>query len=193
MFFVLSGFLITTILLNTRESPQYFSSFYMRRVLRIFPLYFAAIFAFFHILLPLMHRAGQMLDVSSAPELWYWLYASNWRQGLGAAPIWHLSHFWSLAIEEQFYLVWPAVVYLLSARQLRNACGVLIAGGLGLRGWFAIHGASAEFLHSITFLRLDTLAFGALVALLRHEQDQVPQSKGAAQVRGSGLGHRGPR
>src|ERR1035441_9132865 len=74
LFFVLSGFLITGILLDTRRATNYFSSFYARRILRIFPLYFLSVFVYFHVALPTAHRYGAWLSSSNAPAIWYWCY-----------------------------------------------------------------------------------------------------------------------
>ncbi len=127
LFFVLSGYLITSILLSTKESPEYFKSFYGRRAVRIFPLYFVSLILFYHVQLPLMHRAGEWQNITNAGEIWNWLQLQNWRAiylGHGTGPI---MHFWSLAVEEQFYLVWPLVVWKCSKRSLPVVCVVLIA------------------------------------------------------------------
>jgi peptidoglycan/LPS O-acetylase OafA/YrhL len=102
LFFVLSGFLITRILLAARGSPGYFTNFYARRVLRIFPLYYATLLMVF-VVLP-------WLGVTAAPEpaashqAWLWTYTSNLlvarlRSFVFLTPAANLNHFWSLAIE----------------------------------------------------------------------------------------------
>ena len=165
LFFVLSGFLITSILLNAKESPSYFSAFYARRVLRIFPLYFTVLIAYFWVLLPIAHHFGRAESYTGAGQWWYWLYLQNWWNGAGHDILW-LSHFWSLAIEEQFYLVWPLVVLLLSRRALVY-CGVMtFAGCLLLRVIFVRHHALPELIHRATIFRIDTLAVGGVLAVL---------------------------
>ncbi len=114
LFFVLSGFLITGILSNSKGTPGYFRNFYWRRALRIFPPYYAFLFVF-GVLYPLArHRP---LD---APW-WHWTYLTNVAIAAGL-PVNSCSHFWSLAIEEQFYLLWPLLIYMLSRKAAMNAC-----------------------------------------------------------------------
>lgn len=165
LFFVLSGFLITGILVETREAENYFSSFYARRVLRILPLYLVVVFLCFRVAAPLARRAGVDLDPGGTLEPWYWLHASNWRSAFGpdVAP---LSHFWSLSIEEQFYLVWPMIVLWIPPRRLGVACAGLAAASCGLRCFAAFHGAPPEALHRLTVFRLDALALGGVVACI---------------------------
>jgi peptidoglycan/LPS O-acetylase OafA/YrhL len=163
LFFVLSGFLITGILIETREAENYFASFYARRVLRILPLYLLAVFLFFRVGAPLARMRGVELDPDGGLETWYWLHASNWRSAFGH-DVRPLSHFWSLSIEEQFYLVWPILVLWISPRRLGAACGILAAVSCAGRCYAAFHGAPPEALHRLTVFRLDALALGGLVA-----------------------------
>ncbi|HEX6051682.1 MAG TPA: acyltransferase, partial [Gemmatimonadaceae bacterium] len=129
LFFVLSGFLITGILLDTRGGPKYFRHFYVRRTLRIFPLYYAILVGVF-VITPLVAatRDRRWFTDIVDQQGWFWTYTSN--VFLAVTGRWEqtgiLGHFWSLAVEEQFYLIWPAVVLLLSPRQLRTACGVIL-------------------------------------------------------------------
>jgi peptidoglycan/LPS O-acetylase OafA/YrhL len=110
LFFILSGFLITQSLFKIEHYSGFgfLASFYGRRVLRIFPLYYAVLFAFFW-LLPFLSSKGASLTSELVPvQNTYWLYVSNWQiilHGLNQQPV--LFHFWSLAVEEQFYLLWP--------------------------------------------------------------------------------------
>lgn len=122
LFLVLSGFLITGILLESKGSPSYFRRFYLRRVLRIFPVYYVA-------LLVCLGLLGSVL-IPESLRLWnvyltYGLHLSNWLS-LGGLEIPALNHFWSLALEEQFYLCWPLAVLLLSRKGLGWACLALI-------------------------------------------------------------------
>ncbi len=165
LFFVLSGFLITGILIETRRADNYFSSFYARRVLRIVPLYLLAVFLCFRVALPLARSRGYDLDPGGALEPWYWLHASNWKSAFGA-DVRPLSHFWSLSIEEQFYLVWPAFVLWVPPKRLGAACALLAAAACGLRWFAAAHGAPPEALHRLTIFRIDSLALGGFVAVL---------------------------
>lgn len=147
LFFVLSGFLITRILLDTKDTPHFFRNFFVRRALRIYPLYYALLA--FVVFSGLVHQHGV--------RWWpYILYLSNIIYGAGTEPS-PLAPAWSLAVEEQFYLVWPFVVSVLSRRGLARLCVIIIVGAVGLRltGVLQFHN---------TLLQLDSLAAGALVA-----------------------------
>jgi peptidoglycan/LPS O-acetylase OafA/YrhL len=167
LFFVLSGFLITGILLRQRGSSNYFRAFYARRVLRIFPLYYAFL-ALFLIVFPWLtvQSEGFWSPDADRSSIWYWLYLSNIHVSLtGKYHHYFLGVTWTLAIEEQFYLIWPLVVYLCPPRRLAWVCASLVLGALLFRG-FAVHaGASGPFLHTFTLCRMDTLAMGALLAI----------------------------
>ena len=161
LFFVLSGFLITGILLDTKESPHYFRSFYIRRVLRIFPLYYLTLAVAF-VVLPHIVDLGEWGACARQVQIWYWTYLINWA---GRDAVLGFQHFWSLAIEEQFYLVWPFVILALPTDRLMRLCGVLVASALVARlvmvGWRAPAGQVYEF----TFTRWDALACGAAIAI----------------------------
>jgi len=163
LFFVLSGFLITGILVETRRSSNYFSSFYARRMLRIFPLYLVFIFGYFEIALPLARYFGHEQH-SNYAQMWYWLHLSNWRSAfiLDLGP---LSHLWSLSIEEQFYLIWPMVVLLVRPSWLVYVCCAMILTPLGLRLAFLNNVYGWELLHRLTPFRIDSLAVGCVIAL----------------------------
>jgi peptidoglycan/LPS O-acetylase OafA/YrhL len=165
LFFVLSGFLITGILVETRRSGNYFSSFYARRMLRIFPLYLVFIFACFEIALPLAHHFGYGEHSNNSLQMWYWLHLSNWRSAFGQ-DVGPLSHLWSLSIEEQFYLIWPMVVLLVRPSRLGYVCLALMVIPLSLRLAFVNSGFGWELLHRLTPFRIDSLAVGCLIALL---------------------------
>src|SRR5215468_10493962 len=108
LFFVLSGFLITGILYDARNQPHYFRNFYMRRLLRIFPLYYGVLALVFFVapLIPLLR--GPTLDYLADRQAWAWLYAVNiYIARHGDWVFAYLDHFWSLAIEEHFYVFWP--------------------------------------------------------------------------------------
>ena len=165
LFFVLSGFLITRILIETRASPNYFSAFYARRALRILPLYLVAVFLAFRVGLPLAERVGIPPDPGARLEPWFWLHVSNWKSAFGE-DFKPLSHFWSLAIEEQFYAVWPLLVLLVPPRRLPIACGAVALSSAGARIAAGVAGAPPEALHRLTIFRLDALAIGGLAASL---------------------------
>ena len=170
LFFVLSGFLITGILCDSRESPHYFRIFYGRRTVRIFPLYYAALTIFF-LLGPLVmahiYRPA-LADMQSGTtvKLFAWTYLLNWYEGFkGWNAVAHpLQHFWSLSVEEQFYLIWPFLVLKLTRRRLMSVCVSLMAVALALRALlYGLHFPFAAY--TWTICRADSLAMGASVAL----------------------------
>lgn len=122
IFFVLSGFLITTILLEARSTENFYKVFYARRFLRIAPLYYGVLF------LALLLEPGLHLFRRHEGQIWYWLNLSNLPTAFNPYRLGFLLHFWSLAIEEQFYLVWPTIVRHLRIRGLAWVCGAVIAG-----------------------------------------------------------------
>ncbi|HEX5269285.1 MAG TPA: acyltransferase, partial [Gemmataceae bacterium] len=171
LFFVLSGFLITGVLLDAKGSPGFFRTFYARRTLRIFPLYYGVLIATF-LVYPLLDSPPSEAYRSLADRQgWLWLYAANWHDGLTGEiryvlPPWHLDHFWSLAVEEQFYLFWPLAVFLLSRRWLVALCGAGLFGALALRATLTAQGASYLAAYTLTPCRLDGLAVGSFLAIL---------------------------
>ena len=170
LFFVLSGFLITGLLVDAKGGPHYYRNFYVRRTLRIFPLYYAFLFFTLRVapwLWPDTELAAMAREsMAGRSEAWYWLYGSNILfakdQNFGHP---NLAVTWSLAIEEQFYLVWPLVVALTSRRALKWTCGGLIVSALGLRTALVLQDAHGILPYVLPFCRMDALAAGALVAL----------------------------
>jgi peptidoglycan/LPS O-acetylase OafA/YrhL len=172
LFFVLSGFLITGILYDARKDPHYFRNFYMRRLLRIFPLYYAVLALVFFVapLIPLLH--GATLDHLVERQAWAWLYAVNIRVAMdGEWSLSYINHFWSLAVEEHFYFFWPLVVFLL-ARRPRALIAVSLAVSLcamlaGVTG--SLMGLSWWVTGTLTPFRLDGLALGAFLAVIARQ------------------------
>lgn len=181
LFFVLSGFLITGILLDTREEPHSLRNFYVRRVLRIFPLYYAVLFVAF-VLLPLFGTVPEHVAADRPHQWWLWAYLSNWVEPAGVANK-TFPHFWSLAVEEQFYLLWP---FLLKPRDakgvVRLALAVAVAALVIRIGMWAA-GASAEALYTFSVCRMDALALGAAAAAAL----RVPAWRAWVLVRGGQL------
>jgi peptidoglycan/LPS O-acetylase OafA/YrhL len=168
IFFVLSGFLITGILLDSKGQAHYFRNFYARRVLRIFPLYYAVLFLLL-IYSAYFYWTSSFLPIALKSQLWLWLYAANipmMTSGTGFhCDHFTFSHFWSLAIEEQFYLVWPIVVLRCSRRQLwRVTLGVFIATFFVRVLLYPVIGAGGVY--RFTLCRVDGLALGAFLALI---------------------------
>ena len=164
LFFVLSGFLITGVLLESRHSPGYFKNFYARRILRLFPVYYGYLLVAAFVFPALHHLVQVKIPDYPGPWWWYATYLSNWKAGQGAGDA-LLGHFWSLAVEEQFYLFWPVAVYFLNRRRLGWFCVAIAAGAFLLRCHYSMLGAQANLSYRLTPMRLDTLALGALMAI----------------------------
>lgn len=174
VFFALSGFLITGILLRSKGQPHYFRNFYARRVLRIFPLYYAVVFFSLIVLPHLTHSVDAKTAVIERDSIWYWLHLSNFaiaRRGAFVHGILDVS--WSLSIEEQFYLVWPLLVRFTSERRLYAIAASLVVVSWGSRIGLTLHGASPVAIYALTWCRLDALAIGAATALLVRRHSAV--------------------
>ncbi|MFP2906224.1 acyltransferase family protein [Pyxidicoccus sp. 3LFB2] len=179
LFFVLSGFLITGILWEAKGQPYYFRNFYMRRFLRIFPLYYLALAVSFLVLPALAGRLHLDDRITTEGATWYLLYLSNFYQLWGDTTHPILGVVWSLAIEEQFYIVWPFLIAAVSYRGAIRLCLATIALALLTRVGLTVSGASLESTYVVTFARVDSLAMGALLSLaLRH-----PEGRGLAAFR----------
>jgi peptidoglycan/LPS O-acetylase OafA/YrhL len=182
LFFVLSGFLITGILYDTRNRAHRFRIFYARRTLRIFPLYYLVL------LLPVL--LYPIVHWRLHPGLWLWpVYLGNYVRfvwpadyRLNSSPYevvgslrfpwlsYNLDHLWSLCVEERFYLVWPLLVFLLRKRTiLRNLCLAVVVVTQLLRfaalRLFSPSLIQLQLLYHVTPLRADSLLLGGWVAL----------------------------
>lgn len=169
LFFVISGFLITGILDDAKGKDGYLVNFIGRRALRIFPLYYAVLaIAFF--LFPLL---GSTIFAPQAPQqAWLWLYGTNLYQTLqGSWCLGPFDHFWSLAVEEHFYLIWPFVVgFFCRATNIRICIGIIVAAVLGRVAWM-VAGGNEMAPSVLTFFRADALAVGALIALVARDKE----------------------
>jgi peptidoglycan/LPS O-acetylase OafA/YrhL len=162
LFFVLSGFLITGILVDTKQSEGYFKNFYVRRCLRIWPLYYSLILFMFVIVRFLNATEYHVVLQQSAPWWAYALFLQNFVGPISTNAAGPLGVTWSLAIEEQFYLVWALVVRFCSFTQLRRIAIAEICISPALRYYLALHHVN---LYTNVFCRLDGLMAGALLAL----------------------------
>jgi peptidoglycan/LPS O-acetylase OafA/YrhL len=166
LFFVLSGFLISGLLLDAKAAPGYFRNFYARRTLRIFPLYYLVLTLLF-VVAPLFTALPPALEWARSRQAWLWTYTSNFYIASQASwALGYVSHFWSLAIEEHFYLVWPLVVFLVRRETLERLCLAVVVGGLGLRIALALSGVSEVSISVLTPCRVDTLCVGGLLAAM---------------------------
>ena len=156
LFFVLSGFLITSILLKQRERPSYYRNFYVRRALRILPAYLLML------LVLILSRLVHWQFVAACL-----LFTANMAKLLGSSPS-EYGVFWSLAVEEQFYLIWPTFV-----QKLRNPTNLLTAILIGcavaplLRIVLTLRGIGTYLLAPTN---MDSLLYGALCAVLIHDE-----------------------
>ena len=170
LFFTLSGFLITGILLDSKGSSNYFPSFYIKRFLRIFPLYYATLVVILAVsAVPVASWLGS--ELPSPADRWaYFAYLQNWPGVLrGSIPKTNaIGHFWSLAVEEQFYVVWPLCVWLLSRRALFSLCCTGFLGALALRCTLIFH-YKQTFILGLTTSRMDGLLVGAALAIALRE------------------------
>ena len=175
-FFVLSGFLITGLLLDARGTGDrpprgYFSSFYARRVLRIFPVYYL----YLAWLMLVRH-----LPMPAGDWGYYWTYTTNILFLRGGGEAVETGPLWSLAVEEQFYILWPLVIAITPRRYFRAVCWTLIATGGILAFTLTLGGhIPAEYM----FIRMDELSLGGLVAsYVRDETTAAPSPRTLAWV-----------
>lgn len=171
LFFVLSGYLITGILLDTVESKHYYRNFISRRALRIFPLYYICL-AVFSTATVLGLRWQELQDWGGVG--WFLVYLGNVRAAwVGTLPpMFSFAPLWSLQVEEQFYLIYPSAVLFLSRTNLRRvltSC-LFVAPALRLLLWLYVPGSQIA-IYVLTPCRMDALAMGGLVAILVRSAD----------------------
>jgi peptidoglycan/LPS O-acetylase OafA/YrhL len=162
IFFVLSGFLIGGIIIDNRNAVNFFRLFYLRRALRIFPLAFLAILLAY-LAMPAL-GAGFPND-RQVPPLAYLLFINNLWTASGVSAYPPLGPMWSLSIEEQFYLIAPAFILLVSHRRWLTALIIIVLASPWIRlfsPWLSVW--------DFTLYRLDGLSLGMLVAILLREQ-----------------------
>jgi peptidoglycan/LPS O-acetylase OafA/YrhL len=159
--FVLSGFLITKVLIASKTDPHYYRNFYARRHLRTLPLYFALLATVFFVLpafieIPAaLHESGWM----------YWLYLSNFALAAGGWQLFLTDITWSLAVEEQFYLVWPRAIKNLTRSRMIKFCLALVMLAPFARALLWSED-NWRWAHMMMPLRADAFAIGALLYLL---------------------------
>jgi peptidoglycan/LPS O-acetylase OafA/YrhL len=180
LFFVLSGFLITDILLKTKDKKNFISSFFIRRVLRIFPLYYGAIILFF----VLAASAEQLRDQYAfyfSNQGMLWMHMQNWMYITKSepTPFGMFIHFWSLSVEEQFYLVWPFII--LVCRRIKpfiiiTAAILFLCIVFRFVNWMNYGNGNLNYhLHYMT--RIDGLCVGSLVAAWRNLSTETARKK----------------
>jgi len=159
LFFVLSGYLITGILLDAKGKRGYYRNFFARRGLRIWPLYYVVLVA-----TVLISRAAPPFGFQVDGWLGFFAYTCNISNL--AWPPWPIAVIWSLCVEEQFYLVWPMLVSVCSAKSFPRVLVGIVVAELALRWWLAATGVPDMTLYRNTLTRLDGLALGSLVSVL---------------------------
>jgi len=167
LFFVLSGFLISGILLDTKHLEGYYKTFLARRALRILPLYYGVLIVF-----SLIAPHFSTTKWFSTYQIYFWTHTSNYLF-LQKGFFLPLGHFWSLAIEEQFYFVWPLVILILKPKPLSYLCVLLLITGIVLRLVFY----NPYLSYGLPFAHLDGLLIGSLLALaIRTKKDEIFRS-----------------
>ena len=176
LLFTLSGLLITGILIETKDSPKYFKNFYIRRALRIFPLYYLLIFIFLVFILFITKSPDSLKYFTN--NIWYFLfYCQNWYFiDFGIPVAGHLNHTWSLAVDEQIYIIWPLLIFLCKNKyHLIWLCISTLLFCLSFRIWYINFYLSSMPLDPYavfhnTFCRIDSFAAGSLLyCLLRFD------------------------
>lgn len=151
LFFIVSGYLITRILMDTRDTPSYFSTFYINRFFRIWPLMLVALLV------------SALLNSATAKYVVFnLLLVNNYAYAYGIEPMFRTDVMWSLAIEEQFYLIWPALVALLAGKRLKAAATLIVLLGLMFDAGLIPSGAGPVF--KTTHGNMQYIAMGALIA-----------------------------
>ncbi len=185
-FFVLSGFLITGILVDTRSRTDYFSNYYIRRALRIFPLYYLVLLALFILLH--VSNGGSGVEYAQMHQwgspAWFTVYLGNFRMAYknAAPPVIAYAPLWSLQIEEQFYLLFPLAVRWMRLEHLSRLLWCLVLLSPALRVLFYLWDPNNPVLqYALLPCHMDGIALGALIAIrFRTGAWEVPKLRLAA-------------
>lgn len=185
LFFVLSGFLITGILFETCRNPGYFRNFYMRRALRLFPVFYGTALVLI-LLTPLFHYHWRGM------QIWYLFYGANIVQlydlNLAQVGPFKLMHIWSLALEEQFYMVWPLVVFLVAdRRKLIGIAALIMLVAPVVRLILLQMDVKPLAIYYLLPTRMDGFAVGAGLALWLKQVDPVRLAKPARIIVSTGV------
>ena len=182
LFFVISGFLIGGILLDTRHDARYFGNFYARRMLRIFPLYYLLVLTLF-LVVPIGQAIVHQLPYAdtgfvreSGSPLWYLLFAGNIRESItGVEPAYMLAPLWSISIEEQFYLLCPLLVRWLDLPALKRVLAALVVlSPLFRLAMFILFPENERIQYLSTIARLDNLSVGVWLAVVARSGAALP-------------------
>ena len=166
LFFVLSGFLITGILMDVRSPAHGLRNFYARRVLRIVPVYVA--FLLFSLWLASALGTSSIEEAAQLhrTQVWYWSYTENFLVALHSwdATRFPYAHLWSLAVEEQFYILWPFAVVFLSPSSVKRLAIAAVVVAEACRLALILRGADGTVIYVMLPTRMDSLAAGAFLA-----------------------------
>lgn len=183
LLFALSGMLISGILIETKDDPKYFQKFYMRRILRIFPLYYLLV-VFFFIFANYIISHPEELQYYTGKWIYFFTYTQNWcfiMNGLPDTP--YLDHTWSLAVDEQIYIAWPLLIWICkNPKQLILLCGGALLFSLIFRVAY-IYSLGPDNIHPFpyfhnTFCRLDSFAAGSLLyCILKFNNEWVNRKR----------------
>jgi peptidoglycan/LPS O-acetylase OafA/YrhL len=178
LFFLLSGFLITGILLDSKKSPKYFSTFYMRRFLRIFPLYYFVL-AISFIALPFLIKIDNNGMKIIQQQGWLWTYTSNIYNFIcsnswdGSSNFPWFSHFWSLCVEEHFYIFWPLLVYFTNDKWLpRIMWSIVCISALSVI-FVYLNSSLVPILNWSTIKYAGVLSLGGVIAWYHKKGNQI--------------------
>lgn len=166
LFFVLSGFLITDILLKSFGEKNYLLNFYIRRGLRIFPIYYLCLFLLL-VVFPFFKISTSDYNFNISHQLWYWTYTQNWLMvKYTYAGAYSMIAFWTLAAEEQFYLTWPLIILLVKNKKhlFILLLGILLALNL-FRIYLSVSDNAWASENTFNFSRFDGLLVGCLHAI----------------------------
>ncbi len=168
LFFVLSGFLITNILISSVGKSGYLRNFYFRRILRIFPLYYFALLLFLFILPIFFHIPN--VSYYKDNQFYLWTYLQNWLFIFKITDTSSMHHLWSLAVEEQFYLIWPIIILIIrNPKILLILLSLTLSAVIALRLWAWLNtDANFSYYHLYTFSRIDGICIGSMVALINY-------------------------
>jgi peptidoglycan/LPS O-acetylase OafA/YrhL len=180
LFFVLSGFLITDILLRTKEQKNFLTNFFIRRVLRIFPLYYGIIILFF-ILAPLAKEFKDQYSYCYIHQGMLWIPLQNLLQIISPRPNSNtvFDHFWTLSVEEQFYLFWPFIILLCrKKKQLIWIVSSVLFGFIIFRLFSFLYFGSGMMFYQLQFrTRIDGLCIGSLIAIWKNISVETVRKK----------------
>lgn len=175
LFFVLSGFLITGILINSKSKDEELNQshwksiklFFIRRTIRIFPLYYLLLFILF------------LGNVSVVKENFFWLatYMTNNYIAYKTSWLGNIDHLWSLAVEEQFYIFFPFLIFIFNKKYTKYVLIFLVIMAVGIRAYFYATGDSWIRPYVLMPACLDAFGMGALLAFFRKYQKGILESK----------------